>query len=202
MNLTLRKTSKDLFAERKSILQKENPALYAALFETQRAQLTDQAYYSAKAVGAVSTTDAIFKSDDAKVDGLRNVANAKLDAGKAILVDRLMILSGINATLASTVFEPVAKDVLQGEIEIIVDKKIFLPRQPLAGLLPTVRRQGAHATETQVTEVATQETIIFLDNPKFIFPEKEIQVRMWWPANLTANTNIKFGFLGSGVDNY
>jgi len=191
MNSTLRKTARQEFIDRLHEIADSDlrRKIQPPAGQTPLEQVTDQALFSAKKISDVTFTDAIFKSDDSKVDGLRNVALAKTPTGKYFLVNKLVLQSKASAELADAVFTDLATDVMQGEIEITVDKKAVVSRMPISALFPEVDGNGKW---TGVT---------FLDNPKMLPPDKDIIVRMWFPKALAANTCIKLALVGCANDN-
>lgn len=187
-NVVQRKTSREVFLAE---VDAQVPHLVSSLRgqgpnNPPKEHPVDIAYYSAKKADAVTSFSQLFASDDAKVDGLRNVAQAKLDSNKYLLCNRVLLMSAVVGTgesVSDAVFAAPADDVLQGEIEITVGRRVILPKQPIQGLF--------------ANEKEKKDGVFFLDNPKFIMPDQEIIVRFYWPKALAAETCIKLGLAGT-----
>lgn len=162
-----------------------------------RDQLCDSEIYSVVALGATATgiTD-LFAPDGAKVVGLRNIANQKLDAGKGFLLHAIEILYGIDASNSghSATFgtEPIPCELFNGEIELTQNGRKLLSKQSMACFFNGVTASNA------TTGYYTAKAIHVLDNPKWIYPQEEIKGRMEWGTHPgAANSYVKIRLIGT-----
>lgn len=165
------------------------------------AQLNDFSIYSVVALGATATAiNDLFAPDGAKVVGLRNIANQKLDAEKFMLVHQLEILYGIDAAnsghSATFGFEPIPAELFNGELEITQNGRKIFSKQDMGGF-----HTGVASTAIAVgplTAVANGRAILTLDNPKWINPQEEIKGRMEWGTHPgAANSYVKIRLIGT-----
>ena len=165
-------------------------------------KLNDSEIYSVVALGAALTSiNDLFAPDGAKVVGVRNIANQKIDAGKYFMVSGIEILYGIdivNATGAAANFgsAPIPAAVFNGELTIEQNGRKIFSKQSMACFFT-----GITSTSIAVgplTALANGRAIITLDNPQWIEPQVELKGRMEWAAAPgAASSFIKIRLIGT-----
>lgn len=180
----------------------ELPVKIQELIRTNQNQLNDGEIYSVVALGAAATSlNDLFAPDGAKVVGVRNIANQKLDAEKHFLVSGIEIQYGIDAVNADGCgatfgFEPIPAKVFNGELEITQNGRKIFSKQSMGGFMTGV--VASSIAVGPLTAVANGRAIIKLDNPKWINPQEELKARMEWKvAPGVANSFIKIRLVGT-----
>lgn len=138
-------------------------------------RVMDFTAFSAKAATG-ATQVSMFATDDTKIKGLRNVANAKLD--QWTIVYGIQILSGVNATLGATAFAAPAADVLNGEYMFSCGTSVFFDYQPTSNF--------GNATSSPL-----RPGYFPLANPVVLKKDDTLKFELNFAAALALNTNLK-----------
>jgi len=183
-------------------------SIYAALYQNYTQQLQLQNYYAYKQVGAVSSFSDLFASDDSKAvlstTKMTNVAQGKLDADKLFLLTHIQLLFGNASNLNETSWGRLSESILNGTIKITQDDRVILDTQ-LCRIFDSVNAALATGDTNAAAGTAVTYTIqhvgpgIVEVAPKFILPQKSINVDLKFAKALSSNDNI--GIVLYGVQN-
>jgi len=177
-----------------------NPVVKQRILNNQD-QLNDSEIYSVVALGAAATSIIdLFTPDGAKVVGLRNISNQKLDAEKYFMVNAIEILYGIDAADSgySATFAtcPIPDAVFNGELEITQNGRKIFSKQSMGAFFTGIT--ASSIAVGPLTALANGKAIIKLDNPKFLYPQEEIKARMEWGHHCgAANSYLKIRLIGT-----
>lgn len=153
-------------------------------------KLVDTVIYSAKFLGGATTKELMLSSDNQK-EGITNINNRKLEALQYFCLKGIRLLSapvaaeaaeGVQAadvadvnSLASVEYGEIAKEIANGELEILVSGKTAFPR---------------NSCQVFVGNFDVRPGYYELDNPRLIAPQSEIvptlRLNEAYVASLTA----------------
>lgn len=197
-NNTTLATSRSKYIEKMEDIP--NPVVKNRILSNQD-QLNDSEIYSVVALGATATAiNDLFAPDGAKVVGLRNIANQKLDAEKYFLVSAIEILYGIDAADSgySATFAtcPIPDALFNGELEITQNGRRIFSKQSMGAFFTGIT--ASSIAVGPLTALANGKAIVKLDNPKWVYPQEELKARMEWGHHCgAANSYVKIRLIGT-----
>lgn len=165
-------------------------------------QAMDDEIYSVVALGASATNiNDLFPADGALSVGLRNIANAKLDANKYFLLTGIELMYGIDATNSgksgtfTTAQYPAA--LFNGEFELKQNGRSLIKKQSLSLFFKGIQSTDSHLNSSSITNIYQGRAVHVLHNPKWIYPQQALKGIMEWAiAPGAANSYLKIRLIG------
>ncbi len=203
------KTSKQLFDERSAVIKNSDEAVFNAIYgPNPTQQVIDKGYYAAKALpsGATSYDDMFASDDDISVISTTkatNLSDGKTPNSEYMLIDEITLQAVAGTDVAAAVFGLITTQMRNGTIEITQDGRPILQEcsmerffnaDHIVAIGDTNAAEGTAITYTQLIVGAGK---IVLDNPKTLYPNEKIDVRMKFGAGLSAATCVRIELSGS-----
>ena len=171
-------------------------------------QAVDAIIYAAKSVSEKTSFDDLFKSDDKISVGISSLSEGKPSAGEYFLATAIMLQYAVaggtaDADVAKADFGLIHAYMRNGEIKIVQNNREILPAQSCEifqgadhyeAIGDTNAAAGTPVTNTMmgVGHVGLYE----LANPKWIYPDRKIDVSLKLAAQLPVNAAVRILFIG------
>jgi len=191
------------YKKRLSELQAADSAVFNDLASGSQ-QLSVANYYATKCVGAVSSYNDLFKSDDDISVGMTNISSGKPQAGDRFLLCGISVqyVTAAGTAAANTkaaAFGLINTNMRNGEIEISQNKRMILEKQLME---PFYTSEQVYATADTNPALGTPSAATIagfgnigfyeLPTPKWIEPERKIDVAMDFAAAMgSANASVR-----------
>ncbi len=171
-------------------------------------QAVDAIIYAAKSVSEKTSFDDLFKSDDKISVGITSLSEGKPSAGEYFLATEIMLQYAVasgtsDSDVAKADFGLIHPFIRNGEIKIVQNNREILPAQSceifqVADHYQAVGDSNA-AAGTPVNNVMMGVGHVGhykLANPKWIYPDRKIDVSLKFAAQLPANAAVRILFIG------
>lgn len=203
------KSSKQSFDEGQRVIQMADPKLYDAIYgPTPTQQVNDQGYYAAKVIASgASTYDDMFASDDdisvTSTTRATNLSDGKTPNGEFMLVDTITLQSVAGSDVSAADFGLIADELRNGTIEIMQDNRVILKECLMerffqaSDFVPTGDTNAAAGTAVTYTMKAIEAGVYHLDNPKWLYPNEKIDVRLKLGKKLGADLCVRIELSGA-----
>ncbi len=206
-------SSKSEFEARSAQLRDISHAMYIAVFGIRNPDgswkqrpthgLFDTTILAAKSVSGMASFDDMFKSDDDEATGLASLANGKPAANEPTLVTEISLQYAVAAgtskpDVAKASYGLIHDYMRNGRIEIAQEKRLIVTEQVMEPFHVADHYQNVGDTNAVAGTpiIYTSKGIgnvgrILLANPKWIEPEKKIDVDMKFADALPADSAIR-----------
>ena len=166
-------------------------------------QVVEDSIYAVKPVSNLSSFDDLFKSDDKIRIGLTNISEGKLPSEWIFLVHSISLLYGVSASaspddLAKTEFGLIHNYMRNGEIRVVQNNTEILPQQNAEKyfnarhFVSLGNDNPAEGTkQVNVMKAVGRVGCIRLENSKFLFGDRKIDVSLKFSAPMPANSVVK-----------
>ncbi len=166
-------------------------------------QVVEDSIYAIKPVSSLTSFDDLFKSDDKIRIGLTNISEGKLPSDWIFLAHSISLQYGVAAStsaddLAKTEFGLIHPYMRNGEIRIVQNNTEILPQQNAEKYF-TARHfvsMGNNNPEAGNVLVNVMRAVgrvgrVRLENSKFLFGDRKIDVSLKFSAPMPANSVVK-----------
>jgi len=193
---------------RSAQIQSMFPEIYQMLYKESTMQVNDATIMAAKFVGASKTFVDLFKSDDDISIGLSSRSNGRPPKDELFLLTHVALLYAEAAgntpdDVKAADFNLIPNEMRNGLIEITQNKRILMPEQEMdqfyiADHFVAVgdSNEPAGTPVKYDMQGVGHVGIVKLSNPKFIVPERSIEVNLKFAAALNPNAAVKIVLYG------
>jgi len=192
-------------AKQDSDVAKIAAALYG---ENPTQQAVDATIYAAKSVGAVKTFDDLFKSDDKISVGIASLSEGKPAAGDYFLATHIALQYAVaagttDADVKAANFGLISSLIRNGEIKMSQNNREILPSQSCeifyAAKQVVVAGDNNVAAGTAIVNTFAgfgDIGLYKLENPKWIYPDRKLDVSLKFADALPANSAVRMIIYG------
>ena len=166
-------------------------------------QAMDDEIYSVVPLGAAATNiNDIFPIAGSLDLGLRNIANAKLDANRYFLLTAIELMYGIDEAnsggrAGSFTNSQYPSALFAGEIELKQNGRSIIRKQSLGMFFKGIQSTNSHLNVSSITNVYQGRAVHVLHNPKWIYPQQALKgVMEWAVAPGAVNSYLKIRLIG------
>lgn len=166
-------------------------------------QVVEDSIYAVKPVSNLSSFDDTFKPDDKIRIGITNISEGKLPSDWIFMVHSISLLYGVAAStssddLAKTRFGLIHPYMRNGEIRVVQNNTEILPQQIAekyfnARHVVSMGNNNPAAGTVLVNEMQAIGMVgrVRLENSKFLFGDRKIDVSLKFSAPMPANSVVK-----------
>jgi hypothetical protein len=171
-------------------------------------QAVDAIFYAAKSVSEKSSFDDLFKSDDKISVGLTSLSEGKPSAGEYFLTTGIMLQYAVakgtsENDVAKANYGLIHPFIRNGEIKIVQNNREILPAQSCE-IFHVADHYEAIGDTNAVAGNPVENMMMGvghvghykLANPKWIFPDRKIDVSLKFTSQLPVNAAIRIIFIG------
>lgn len=204
--------AKTEFDARAHALKSMDVEVYRALYSDPQLvtqQLSVASIYAAKSISERSSFDDLFKSDDDISVGLSSLSNGKPEASSYFLCTAIMLQYAVAAgttddNVKAARYGLISDIMRNGEIEILQNKRAIFEKQSMEVFhaadhyMPVGDTNAVAGTPVVYTlEGAGNVGLLVLDTPKWIEPERKLEVNLDFAGAAATNAAVRIIFLGA-----